>query len=265
MKRLFTAAMVMAVAFSTGCNRGTPGGPGATSTETNKNMLDVGNADNSFTLSVPSSLPLLSTKVKQGETTKVVIGIKRGKSFEQDVALKFEGLPSGVTIDQAGAQITRDKSEANLTFTATDAAALGDFEIKVVGHPTTGGDATNKFKITVEKKSASTGSQGAFTLGVPSSLPLLSTKVKQGESTKFVVSVKREKGFEQEVALKFEGLPTGVTIDQVGTKIAADKSEANLTLTAASTASLGDFDIKVIGHPVSGSDAVGTFKITVSK
>lgn len=89
-----------------------------------------------------------------------MIGIKRGKSFGQDVTLKFEGLPSGVTIDQAGAQITRDKEETHLTLTATNAAALGEYEIKVLGHPTTGGPASNTFKITVERKET-------FTVSVP--------------------------------------------------------------------------------------------------
>jgi len=134
MKRTLTAAMVITLAAFIGCNKGTPGGPGATEPESKKHFYDVGQADNTFTLSVPSSLPLASTSIKQGGTAKVVIGIKRGKSFEQDVALKFENLPAGVTIDQAGTQIPHDKSETNLTLTATDSsAALGDFESRLSG------------------------------------------------------------------------------------------------------------------------------------
>jgi hypothetical protein len=33
-----------------------------------------------------------------------------------------------------------------------DDASLGDFTIKVTGHPTKGADATNEFKITVAEK-----------------------------------------------------------------------------------------------------------------
>jgi hypothetical protein len=35
---------------------------------------------------------------------------------------------------------------------AKDDASLGDFTIKVTGHPTKGADATNEFKITVAEK-----------------------------------------------------------------------------------------------------------------
>ena len=156
MKSLCTATVAMMLAAFTGCNSGTPGGPGTTEPESKKHFYDVGSTDNTFTLSVPSSLPLMSTSLKQGGTAKVTIAIKRGKNFDQDVTLKFEGLPTGVTIDQASAAIKHDQTEANLTLTATDTAALGDFEIKVVGHPTTGGDATNTFKITVDKEATFT-------------------------------------------------------------------------------------------------------------
>jgi len=253
--------MVMLLAALTGCNKGTPGGPGATDPDTKKQTINLGQSDDTFTLSVPSSLPLLSTKVTQGETAKLTIGINRGKSFQQDVALKFEGLPTGVMIDQT-AGIKSSETEVNLTITATDSASVGEAEIKVIGHPTSGGDASNKFKLTVEKKDVSAAT---FTLGVPSSLPLLATKVQQGGTTKVVITIKRGKNFNQDVGLKFEGMPNGVTIDPAGAKILQGQSEANLTLAAKDDASLGDFDIKVVAHPATGDDASSTFKITVTK
>ena len=45
----------------------------------------------------------------------------------------------------------RSKSDQS-PVTAADEAALGDFTIKVTGHPTKGADASNEFKITVDKK-----------------------------------------------------------------------------------------------------------------
>jgi len=250
MKSLFTTAMVLA-AF-TGCNKGEPGGPGTTEPESKKHFYDVGSTDNTFTLSVPSSLPLMSTSLKQGGTTKVAVAIKRGKSFDQDVSLKFEGLPTGVTIDKASAEIKHDQTEANLTLTATDAAALGDFEIKVVGHPTSGGDATNTFKITVDK-------EATFTVSAPT------TSIKQGETKAVSISIKREKNFDEDVSFKFADLPKGVTLDPASPVIRHGDTEAKLMLKSEDDASLGDFAIKVTGHPTKGPDASQDFKLSVAK
>jgi hypothetical protein len=43
-------------------------------------------------------------------------------------------------------------TEAKVTLKATADASLGDFTVKVTGHPTKGRDATNELKITVAKK-----------------------------------------------------------------------------------------------------------------
>jgi hypothetical protein len=48
--------------------------------------------------------------------------------------------------------IKHGDTEAKLTFKATDDASLGDFTVKVTGHPTKGSDAANDFKIGVVKK-----------------------------------------------------------------------------------------------------------------
>jgi hypothetical protein len=149
MKRVFTTAMVFGLVAFTGCNQGTPGGPGATNRDDKKTHL--GQGENSFSLSMPS-MPGLSTKVKQGESKEVTIGIKRGKNFDQDVTLKFDSLPQGVTIDPAAPVIKHSDSDAKVTVKAAGDAALGDFTVKVTGHPKEGPDATNELKIKVEKK-----------------------------------------------------------------------------------------------------------------
>ena len=133
-----------------GCNSsGTPGGPGATNTPgEKKNSPTIGQAEQTFTLSVPS----LSLHLKQGEAKAVSIAINRGKNFEEDVSLKFEHLPTGVTIDPEAPKIAHNETEAKFTVRAADAAAVGDFTIKAIGHPTKGADAVNEFKIAVGKK-----------------------------------------------------------------------------------------------------------------
>jgi uncharacterized membrane protein len=146
MKTQIAGLLVAALVVFTGCNKGTPGGPGATNPSAKKPV--VGQADETFTLSVPT----LSTTVKQGETKTIEIGIKRGKNFDEDVTLKFADAPTGLTIEPASPAIKHGDTVAKLTLKAADNAALGDFTIKVTGHPTKGADASNEFKLTVNKK-----------------------------------------------------------------------------------------------------------------
>lgn len=252
--KITSTAAIMFLAAMTGCNQGTPGGPGTTEPESKKHFYDVGNAENTFTLHVPTSMPLMKTSLKQGGTAKVTIGVKRGKGFDQDVALKFENLPTGVKIDQSGAKIAHDKLEADLTLTAADDAALGEFEIKVVGHPTKGSDASNTFKIIVDKMQT-------FTISVPT----FSTSVKQGATKAVSISINRDKNFDEDVTLKFADLPKGVTIEPSSPVIKHGETEAKLVLTSEAEAATGDFTAKVTGHPTKGADASHDFKISVAK
>ena len=141
---LLTTAMAM-VACS-GCGQATPGGPGVTNPP--QKPPAYGEADKTFNLSVPH----MSTILHQGEAKDVSIGIERGKNFEEDVTLKFANGPKGVTVASTNPVIMHGGTEAKVTLKATDDAALGDFTVKVTGHPTKGGDATNELKITVAKK-----------------------------------------------------------------------------------------------------------------
>jgi uncharacterized membrane protein len=138
--------MVTALAVSTGCNQGTPGGPGATERTANKPIVE--RADDTFILNVP----MTSTKLKQGETKELAISVARGGNFDEDVTLKFAGLPKGVTFDPTSPVIKQGGKETKLTLKVADDASPGDFMVKVTGHPTRGADATNEFKIAVAKK-----------------------------------------------------------------------------------------------------------------
>jgi uncharacterized membrane protein len=148
MKNAFVGLHVMALALvvSTGCNQGTAGGPGVT--DPAQKQPTYGEADNTFNLSVP----VMSTTLHQGGDKDVSIGIKRGKNFSEDVTLKFAEGPKGVTIESAKPVIKHGDSEAKLTLKANADASLGEFTIKVTGHPAKGADASNDIKITVAKK-----------------------------------------------------------------------------------------------------------------
>jgi uncharacterized membrane protein len=250
MMRSLAGLLVVALVAFAGCNRGTPGGPGATD-PSSKNAY-FGENDDTFNLNVPSSLPFKSTSLHQGGKTEVVISISRGKNFDQDVALKFAGMPSGVTMDPASPDIKHNQTEVKLTFTAADDASLGDFTVKVAGEPTKGGIAKNEFKVTVGKRETFTVSP-------------LSTTLKQGETKDVSISIKRQGSFGEDVTLKFGNMPTGVTMDPASPVIKHGESEVKVTLHAMNDAELGEAKISVTGHPAKGPDASNEFKLTVAK
>jgi hypothetical protein len=144
MKRTFAGLLVVALVALAGCDgKDTAGGQGATN-PTAKQPL-YGQNDNTFNLTASS------TSLKQGETKDISIGIKRGTNFQDDVTVKFADVPQGVTFDPASPAIKHGETETKVTLKAAADASLGDFTVKVIGHPTKGGDATHEFKITVAK------------------------------------------------------------------------------------------------------------------
>jgi hypothetical protein len=146
MKSSFAGLLALALATLTGCNQGTPGGSGVTNPP--QKQPAYGEAEKTFKLSVPR----MSTALHQGETKDVAIGIERGKNFEGDVKLTFADGPEGVTIESASPIIKHGDTEAKVTLKAKADASLGDFTVKITGHPTEGPDATSEFKLTVAKK-----------------------------------------------------------------------------------------------------------------
>ncbi|HLW65579.1 MAG TPA: hypothetical protein VKS79_09695 [Gemmataceae bacterium] len=145
MKITFASLLVLGLVAFTGCDKGTQGGPGATN-PSNRNTISQD--DDTFKLSVPT----FSTSIKQGESKVVDIGIKRGKNFDEDVSLKFDNLPKGVSLDPAAPAIKHGDKDTKVTLKAANDAAVGDFTVRVIGHPTKGPDASNDMKLSVEKK-----------------------------------------------------------------------------------------------------------------
>lgn len=146
MKTLCAGLVLVATAAFVGCeSKSTSGGPGATGGNRTGGLTQ---SEGTFSLSVPKT----STTLKQGETKAVTIGIDRGKNVDVDVALKFEGLPKGVTIDPADPKIGHDAKDVTVNVKAADDAAVGKHTIKVVGHPNKGPEAASEFDIKVDSK-----------------------------------------------------------------------------------------------------------------
>ena len=138
-----TAALVLTLAVLTGCTQGEPGGPGTVAAP--ENQATIGQTDDTFNLSVP----LTSTSLQQGGQTEATIAINRAKNFDEDVALLFADVPQGVTVEPASPAIKHGDENVKVVFKAEDEAALGDFIVKVTGHPTKGSDALVDFKLGV--------------------------------------------------------------------------------------------------------------------
>lgn len=153
MKKRVPVAMMMMVAAAVGCTQHTPGGPGVATpanpaTTTTANRPTYSDAENTFSMSVPT----LATRVTQGETKVATISLSRGTNFQEDVTLQFSNLPAGVTFDPASPLIGRGDKETTVRVQAAETAAIGDFTINVIGHPTKGVDATSEMKLVISKK-----------------------------------------------------------------------------------------------------------------
>lgn len=146
MRHIVTALFLGALVAAFGCNKNTSGGPGANLPSSDQ--ATVGQTEDTFSLDTP----MMSTKLAQGEAVALTIGITRGDNIDEDVSLVFNDLPEGVTIDPASPTIMRSDTDAKVTLKAADDASLGDFTVKVMGHPTKGPDATSDLKITVNEK-----------------------------------------------------------------------------------------------------------------
>jgi hypothetical protein len=240
-----TGFVATAMALLTGCNQGTPGGPGATA----KNPV-MGQTDDTFNLSVP----ILSSSLQQGEQQEATVGITRAKNFDQDVSLIFADIPTGVTVMPASPVIKHGDTDVKIVFKAGDETPKGDFKVKVTGHPTKGGDAQIDFKLSIIAKDS-------FTLGAP----LLSTSIKQGEAQTISIGITRDKNFDQDVTLKFGEMPTGVTLKPSTMVIKNGEPSILVNVTASNDAALGNFVIKVVGHPAKGEEASNEVKLSVVK
>ena len=137
MKSLLAAIALLAIA---GCGQGTPGGPG-----TSNDTPIFGQKDNTFNLSTP----MMATSLRQGQAIEAVIGIERSGRFKKDVILHFSDLPQDVTVEPASPVVKYGTHEVKVTFKAQPNTPLGEFKVKVSGHPPQGTDAENIFKLTI--------------------------------------------------------------------------------------------------------------------
>jgi hypothetical protein len=155
MKTLLSGLAAAALAMTIGCTQSTPGGPGVTAvpnssggTTTVAKKPIIGEADDTFKMNTP----VLATRVTQGESATAKISVSRGKNFDEDVALTFMDVPKGVTLTPVTPMIAKSDKEATIDVQAASDAAIGEFTVKVSGHPEKGADATSELKLTILEK-----------------------------------------------------------------------------------------------------------------
>lgn len=91
-----------------------------------------------------------SQSLKQGDTNKVMVAIAR-KGFEDNVAIRFEGLPPGVRVVEAEPTIPRDDNTATFTLEASGNAALVEDQAATVTASAPGGMSVSEtFKVSVK-------------------------------------------------------------------------------------------------------------------
>jgi uncharacterized membrane protein len=199
-----------------------------------------GNLTVSTTLSLGVYAPTFTLSasgqnVGRGSTNTSSVYISSQYGFAGSVNLSVSGLPSGVT---AAFLPNPTTGYSTLTLTASSSAAIGSSTVTLTG---TSGSLTKTTTFTLGVYAPT------FTLSAPS------VSLGRGNSGTSYVYVNPEYGFTGNVALSVSGLPSGVTAAFAPNPTTGS---SNLTLTATSSAPLGQSTVTVTG--TSGSQTVTT-------
>lgn len=191
----------------------------------------------SFTLDGPG----MATTIHQGEGRTVSLTLHRGSDFKQDVKLKAEA-PVGVEAALSERDIkVNDKGDISLRLAVGNSVTPGEHIVQVVGTPESGTPAKIEVRINVAEKSDNT----KLTLRGP----LTATTLKQGETRIAKISLEPNAKYQAAVKLQAEA-PAGIKAEispRAAEIKAAERSEADLKITADKNASAGEYTIRVTG------------------
>jgi len=140
MKWFASAITALTLGALVGCNTSPPGG---------STPSVGGKRSSTFNLKAPAT----ATTVQQGATQEVKITVDRGRDFKEDVTLKVEDVPAGLTVDPMQPVVKgADKEDIKLQVTAAADAKPGDYTLRVTGVPAEGVSTPVDFKVTVKEK-----------------------------------------------------------------------------------------------------------------
>jgi hypothetical protein len=181
------------------------------------------------TTPAPVNLRVEPTEIVFGQnlSAKVKVIAERSEGWDADIALAVNpaknGLPGGITVKPQ--PIKKGTNEVELTFSANDKAALGDFTAALSG--------------TIKKdKATSVQTTPGITLKLQAPLTVgtepAGGKLAKGGELKLKVTISRNAALSAPVTLTAANLPKGVTAEAVA--IPADQTEAEFVLKAADDA-----------------------------
>jgi hypothetical protein len=227
----FTASSSAAVGQSTITITGVSGSTSAST------QLTLSVYAPTFTLSGASS-----ATVAQGGSVLTQVSVEPEYGFSGKVTFTASGLPSGVTAMWSPNPTT---GTAYLTLAATSAVPVGTYNVTITG------------------VSGNTSVTSALTLSVVAASFTLSSGqtvvVGQGSSATLYLLATPQNGFSGPVSFSVSGLPNGVTASfnpSSGTISGSSSLQTALTLSASSTAALGELNVLV--SATSGSQTVTT-------
>jgi len=185
-----------------------------------------------------------SLNIGQGTSSTTYVSVNPLNGFTGNVTLSASGLPSGVT-----ASFSPNPSAGNsmVTFTATNSASLGQYSATITG---TAGNQTVTTPITL----------GVYVPTFTLTNYSYGLSIGQGTSGTTDISVNPSYGFNGNVTLSASGLPSGVTASFSPNP--ATVFGATLTLTASSSAPVGQYNLTITG--TSGNQTSSTtFALTI--
>ena len=188
-----------------------------------------------------------------GTSGTVPLTITRIGSFTGDVALAATGLPTGVTAAFAPATLAAGVTSSTLTLTvaAGTAATTGSVVVTATGTGVTAQTATVALTVT-----ASSTPDFALTAS-PASLSIVN-----GQTATSTITVARTGGFAGNVTLALEGAPAGVT--GIFAPNPATAGNSTLTITTATTAVAGTYNLVVRGTATGQTDRTTAIALTVA-
>ena len=194
---------------------------GTSGTQTASTTFTLGVYVPTFTLSAGS------VTMGQGTTGSTYVSVSQLYGFTGSVNLSVSGLPTGITASLSPNPTT---GSSTLTLTASSTAALGQYTLTITG---TSGSQTATTTMTLGIY------MPTFTLYGSTSV-----NVGQGNSATSYVYISPQYGFTGSVNLAVSGLPSGVTASFAPNPTTGSSM---LTLTASSTAALGQYTLTVTG------------------
>jgi alpha-tubulin suppressor-like RCC1 family protein/uncharacterized protein YjdB len=214
------------------------------------------NASLTATVTVATSAGyLLSTTptavtLQQGATAAINVDVARTGGFNDAIAVRLEGLPTGVSAPNA--TIQPGATSTTIILTATGTAATGTTTMLVRGTAAGLTDRTAQVPLSVV-----TPGQHGFSLTMTPTVVHLTP----GGSTTLAINLPRVGGFTGVINLSAEALPAGVTATFSPAAVAG--STSTLTLTASTTATLGSgiFTVRARAQGLDDRTVTGTVNV----